>query len=132
MADTAIQLRDLHPKLGSSQLAPAADFCSQISSPVIRAVSPLRGPAPSESCFRKACSQGSGACWSLLRTSVPGAVVDVLSFGFPKNPVKLLFLSYSCGSVLRGGTEGHTARMQRKGDLSLVLSNSKPSALQTN
>lgn len=70
--------------------------------------------------------------WILLRTSVPDTFVYVISLGFPNNPVKLLFLNYSRGNLLRGGVEGYIARKQRKGDLSLVLSNSKPRALQTN
>lgn len=64
---------------------------------------------------------------------MPDTFVYVISFGFPNNPVKLLFLNYSRGNLLRGGLEGcYIARKQRKGDLSLVFSNSKPRALQTN
>lgn len=59
---------------------------------------------------------------------MPDTFMHGMSFGSPNNPVKGLFLNYSCRNRLRDGTESHAARKQRR-DLSLVLSNSKPSAL---
>lgn len=109
-----------------------ADFCAQICYPTFGEVSPLSGPATCESCFRKVFSQGSRDWWISSRASMLDTSVYVMSFGYPNNPVKLLFLNYSCGNMLRDGTEGHTAKKQRRKDLSLVLSNVKPSVLKTN
>lgn len=92
----------------------------------------MSGSVNCESCFRKVFSQGSRDWWILLRASVPDTFIYVMSFGSLQNPVKLLFLSYSCGNMLRDGTEGHTAKKQRRKDVSLVLPNSKPNALKTN
>lgn len=60
-----------------------------------------------------------------IRASVPDVFIYVLPFGSPSNPVKLLFLSSSCGNRLRA-LAGHVARKQRRTDSSLVLSPSGP------